>query len=303
MHTVIRRPFSLSLCLFLSFVAPSRALRIRSPSPLQPSVLIFFPPFVLYVFLFLSLSLSFQYYDPSSMLVYSSLVPTVSSTPLRRLRYFIIGTIRPLSWIIPQADKVAEYRRVSLYGSSVSPFCFSAPLPLFLSLSLSLSLSRSTARLHGFFFFLPFFFSFFRSTVPRCVFRVRDSSCLVIVSRSIIIFRRWSKVEKSESAGLFSRKVVQARSCIRVAISYSRRVGLLTFQLAGNRDGSLMGKIKLFCCIGTGNSALLIARGYGGESSDSLTLNYSRILAVSASNFKSFFLFGLNKHCHLVTMI
>ena len=160
MHTVIRRPFSLSLCLFLSFVAPSRALRIRSPSPLQPSVLIFFPPFVLYVFLFLSLSLSlslsFQYYDPSSMLVYSSLVPTVSSTPLRRLRYFIIGTIRPLSWIIPQADKVAEYRRVSLYGSSVSPFCFSAPLPLSLSLSLFLFLVTRFLLFPPFFFFLSF---------------------------------------------------------------------------------------------------------------------------------------------------
>lgn len=28
-----------------------------------------------------------------------------------QVRYFIIGTIRPLSWIIPRADKVVEYRR------------------------------------------------------------------------------------------------------------------------------------------------------------------------------------------------
>lgn len=39
-----------------------------------------------------------------------------------QVRYFIIGTIRPLSWIIPRADKVAEYRRgCSIFLPWVSP--------------------------------------------------------------------------------------------------------------------------------------------------------------------------------------
>lgn len=86
---------------------------------------------------------------------------------LPRLRYFIIGTIRPLSWIIPQADKVAEYRRVSLYGSSVS-----SSVPLFQP-----SFLPPRRRITSFFLLL------------LGVFRERESgfSSLVIVPRSIII--------------------------------------------------------------------------------------------------------------------
>lgn len=145
---------------YLLFLASSRALAYAFSvlfNPCSP----FFPSFTFYVLLS-PLSSSFPYYDPLSIFVDSSLVPIVSSTPLRRLRYFIIGTIRPLSWIIPQTDKVAEYRRVSLYGSSVSPSWF---LHLF---SLPLCSSLSTGKVHGFFFMLF-----------HGVFCVRESSFLV----------------------------------------------------------------------------------------------------------------------------
>lgn len=54
-----------------------------------------------------------------------------------QVRYFIIGTIRPLSWIIPRADKVAEYRRgCSIFLPWASPR-FSFRVEFFLTIPLN----------------------------------------------------------------------------------------------------------------------------------------------------------------------
>lgn len=156
-QTTILKQF---LSFLLHFYAPFHFLSQSSSTPCSS--------FFLHFFLSLLFSLSFLHRISSSIPVYSSLVPTVSSTSLPRLRYFIIGTIRPLSWIIPQADKVAEYRRVSLYGSSVSP-----SVPFFHPSPSSLHIEE----LQAFFLLL------------LGVFRERESSfsSLVIVPGSIIM--------------------------------------------------------------------------------------------------------------------